>query len=109
MRKMISMTSMTSTRGVVLMSDIGVSSPSPDSPTCIAMIRLPVLVRRRPRGGAGRGTAGHGPRRLLAYDLDVLAVPVEAAVDPAAGGAARARCATNRGRARAPRGRKTRG
>src|SRR6187401_1586073 len=40
MRKMISSTSMTSTRGVVLMSDIGVSSSPPDSPTCIDMFQF---------------------------------------------------------------------
>src|SRR4051812_32755549 len=99
MRKMISMTNMTSTRGVVLMSDIGVSSPSPDSPTCIAMIRLPVLVRRRPCGGAGKGAAGPaGPRRLFPYGFDVLAAPVEAAAVPAAGRVAAARGAATVGR-----------
>src|SRR4051812_43178404 len=101
MRKMISMTSMTSTRGVVLMSDIGVSSPSPDSPTCIAMIRLPVLVRRRQRGGAGKLAAGPEPRRLFPYGLDVLAAPVDAAVPvavPAAGRVAAARGAAIVGR-----------
>src|SRR3954467_469101 len=96
MRKMISMANMTSTRGVVLMSDIGVSSPSPDSPTCIAIIRLPVLVRRRPRGGAGEQAAGPAePRRLFPYGLDVLAAPVDAA---AAGRAAAARGAATAGR-----------
>src|SRR3954468_2810257 len=102
MRKMISMTSMTSTRGVVLMSDIGVSSPSPDSPTCIAIIRLPVLVRRRQRGGAGKWAAGPArPRRLFPYGFDVLAAPVEAAVPAAAGRAAAARGAATAGRTEA--------
>src|SRR4051794_29720088 len=103
MRKMISMTSMTSTRGVVLMSDIGVSSPSPDSPTCIAMTRLPVLVRRPPDGGAGKRAAGPWrPRRHFPYGLDVLAAPVEAAVVPAAGRDAGARGADTAGRTAPP-------
>jgi hypothetical protein len=40
MRKMMRSTSMTSTSGVVLMSDIGDSSPPSPGPTLMAMIRF---------------------------------------------------------------------
>src|SRR3546814_2602685 len=43
MRKMMSNTSMTSTKGVVLMSDIGVSSP-PSDPTLIAIDQIPNIA-----------------------------------------------------------------
>src|SRR5437763_8748387 len=54
MRKMMSSTSMTSTSGVVLMSDIGESSPPSLGPTLMAMFRiLSWQSRAKADGGDG--------------------------------------------------------
>jgi hypothetical protein len=51
MMNMIRSTSMTSTSGVVLMSDIGVSSPSLEPPTFIAMSSVSYSGIHRREGG----------------------------------------------------------
>src|SRR5687768_4910588 len=64
MRKMMSSTSMTSTSGVVLMSDIGTSSPpSPSWPTFMDIFYLPILYPDGPPGGTD------APSRRRASDL----------------------------------------
>src|SRR3569833_1904144 len=60
-RKMISSTSITSTRGVVLIADMTSSSSPEAGPTAIAMARLlSGVVRRAALRGAAGGTHEHG-------------------------------------------------
>src|SRR3954470_2390874 len=64
MRKMISSTSMTSTSGVVLMSDIGASSPPSLGPTLMAMFRiLSWQIACKADGGGGAAPSPPGPRQ----------------------------------------------
>src|SRR5512141_933691 len=53
-RKMISSTSITSTRGVVLIAEMTSSSPPSDGPTAMAMAIAPAVAGGRLRGLSGR-------------------------------------------------------
>src|SRR5438270_2336833 len=90
MRKMMSSTSMTSTSGVVLMSDIGVSSPLSLGPTLMAIVRILSWHH-------GAKPAGTGSSVPAGPSSDLLRTRVGGADAAAGGGGAAGRGAAGRG------------